>query len=166
MATNQQGIAITIKAWLPTGKTLDEQLASLTLVKTAHASGDYAPLLGAAKIEAVQTDSKTRRIDEPSAGQKIIEGMTEALEYARAQPGLTPEQLERAGLKPYNSADYTTGLADPADANTSTATPADQDDAQAERPALDEPDGTVTEPAAQEEDHPMTKALRSKKAAA
>jgi len=63
MATNQTGIAIVIKAWLPTGKTLDEQLAALTLVKTAHETSDYAPLLAAAQIEAVQTDSKTRRVD-------------------------------------------------------------------------------------------------------
>lgn len=67
MATNQTGIAITIKAWLPTGKGLDEQFAALSLVKDAHASGDYAPLLGAAKIEAVQTDSKTRRVDDAPA---------------------------------------------------------------------------------------------------
>lgn len=119
MATNQQGIAITIKAWLPTGKTLDEQLGALTLVKNAHASGKYAELLEAAKIEAVQTDSKTRRIDETAQPQPTID--------------------------------------DP--------TPADQDDAIAERPALDEPDGTVTEPAVTEEEHPMTKALRGKKVA-
>lgn len=62
---NQTGIAITIRAWLPTGKTLDEQFAALSIVKTAHESGDYAPLLSAATIEAVQTEQKTRRRDEP-----------------------------------------------------------------------------------------------------
>ena len=40
MAINQSGIAITIKAFLPTGKTLDEQFAALLVVKTAHETGD------------------------------------------------------------------------------------------------------------------------------
>ena len=61
---NQTGIAINIKAWLPTGKTLDELLSALTIVKTAHESGDYAPLLAAASIEAVSTESKTRRMED------------------------------------------------------------------------------------------------------
>lgn len=93
MAINQQGIAITIKAWLPTGKTLDEQLASLTLVKQAHASGDYAPLLGAAQIEAVQTDSKTRRVGEASVPEPTIENPTPAAtdDAMAERPSLTEE---------------------------------------------------------------------------
>lgn len=126
MATNQTGIAITIKAWLPTGKTLDEQLASLTIVKTAHETGDYAPLLAAAQIEAVQTDSKTRRVGETPAATEV--------------PAPIPAAAE----------------------------PAATDDALAERPSLTEEDGTVTEPAVTEDEHPMTTALkadRKKKAA-
>lgn len=65
---NQTGIAIVIKAFLPTGKTLDEQFAALSLVKTAHETGDYAPLLAAAGIDEVKTEQKTRRIeDQPAA---------------------------------------------------------------------------------------------------
>ena len=66
MAKNQTGIAITIKAFLPTGSTIDEQYNALTIVKDAHASGDYTALLKAAKVEEVKTEQKTRRVeDEP-----------------------------------------------------------------------------------------------------
>lgn len=64
MATNQTGIAIVIKAFLPIGKDLDQQLAALTVVKTAHETGDYAALLAAAKIDEVKTEQKTRRVDD------------------------------------------------------------------------------------------------------
>ena len=63
MATNQQGIAIGIKAFLPMGKSLDEQLAALNLVKTAHETGDYAALLAAAHDVEVKTEQKTRRVE-------------------------------------------------------------------------------------------------------
>lgn len=63
MATNQTGIAIVIKAWLPAGKTLDEQFEALSIVKQAHATGDYAPLLAAASVEEVKTEQKTRRVE-------------------------------------------------------------------------------------------------------
>lgn len=62
---NISGIAIVIKAFLPTGKTLDEQFAALNTVKTAHETGDYASLLSAAAIEEVKAEQKTRR--EPAA---------------------------------------------------------------------------------------------------
>lgn len=71
MATNQTGIAIVIKAFLPTGKTLDETYAALTVVKTAHETGNYAPLLALAKIDEVKTEQKTRRFEEAVA---IVEG--------------------------------------------------------------------------------------------
>lgn len=63
MATNQTGIAIVIKAFLPTGKTLDETFTALSIVKQAHETGDYAPLLAVAKVEEVKTEQKTRRVD-------------------------------------------------------------------------------------------------------
>lgn len=59
---NQSGIAISITAFLPTGKTLDEQLTALTIVKDAHASGDYAALLSSSVDVLVRTENKTRRI--------------------------------------------------------------------------------------------------------
>ncbi|OJF91186.1 hypothetical protein AX761_22730 [Rhizobium sp. 58] len=64
---NQTGIAITIKAFLPTGKTLDEQFAALSIVKAAHESGDYTALLKAAGVDEVKTEQKTRRVEEPTA---------------------------------------------------------------------------------------------------
>lgn len=62
---NQTGIAIVVKAFLPTGKTMDEQFNALSIVKTAHETGDYAPLLAAASVEEVKAEQKTRRIDDP-----------------------------------------------------------------------------------------------------
>ena len=66
MAKNQTGIAIVVKAWLPLGGSLESQIASLQLVKNAHATGDYTALLNAAKVEDVKAEQKTRRVeDEP-----------------------------------------------------------------------------------------------------
>lgn len=64
MAHNQTGIAIAIKAWLPTGKTLDEQFEALSLVKQAHETGDYSALLATATVEAVKTEQKNRRVED------------------------------------------------------------------------------------------------------
>lgn len=83
---NQTGIAIVIKAWLPTGKTLDEQFTALSIVKAAHESGDYAALLAASKIEGVQTEQKTRRIEDAPQGQQ---------QPAGEQPGEEGEQEPR-----------------------------------------------------------------------
>lgn len=62
--SNVTGIAIVIKAFLPTGKTLDEQFTALSIVKTAHETGDYSPLLAASQIDEIKTEQKTRRIDD------------------------------------------------------------------------------------------------------
>lgn len=69
MATHVSGIAITIKAFLPTGKTLDEQFTALSLVKEAHASGDYSAVLKAANIDEVKAEQKTRRVEEKPPAQ-------------------------------------------------------------------------------------------------
>lgn len=71
MAVNQTGIAITIKAFLPTGKTVDEQFEALKLMKDAHASGDYSAVLKAAIIDAVKSENKTRRVDEKTAEEPL-----------------------------------------------------------------------------------------------
>lgn len=63
MATNQNVIAISIKAFLPTGKTLDEQFAALSIVKNAHETGDYSALLAAAQDVEIKTEAKTRRVE-------------------------------------------------------------------------------------------------------
>lgn len=70
---NQPGIAIVIKAFLPTGKTLAEQHAALSLVMKAHETGNYAPLLAAATVDEVKTENKTRRVEDTPA--KTIEGL-------------------------------------------------------------------------------------------
>lgn len=63
MATNQNGIAITIKAWLPVQGTLEAQIDALTLVKTAHETGDYTALLNCSQIDEVKSEQKTRRVE-------------------------------------------------------------------------------------------------------
>ena len=63
MATNQPGIAITIKAWLPVEGPLEAQIEALTMVKQAHETGDYAPLLAAATIDEVKSEQRTRRVE-------------------------------------------------------------------------------------------------------
>lgn len=90
MATNQSGIAIVIKAWLPAGKTLDEQFEALSLVKTAHATGDYAPLLAAAKVEEVKTEQRTRRMEKEDGDAEPV-----ASEEDRAE--LPDRGRDRAG---------------------------------------------------------------------
>lgn len=80
MATNIAGIVIVIKAFLPTGKTLDEQFAALSIVKDAHAEGDYSKLLAAASIDEVKTEQKVRRMeDTPSvpSGSGPADGLAE-----------------------------------------------------------------------------------------
>ena len=99
MAKNQTGIAIVIKAFLPTGATIDEQFAALSIVKDAHASGDYTALLKAAKVDEVKTEQKTRRVDdEPAttAGTAETEKPQEqepAAEPAAEQPSEQPELI-------------------------------------------------------------------------
>lgn len=75
---NQTGISIVIKAFLPTGKSLDDQFNALSKVKEAHESGDYSTLLAAATIEEVKTEQKTRRVSDvvTDSGQKDIEDVT------------------------------------------------------------------------------------------
>ncbi|RUX03173.1 MAG: hypothetical protein E5V51_00105 [Mesorhizobium sp.] len=86
---NQTGIAIVIKAFLPTGKTLDEQFAALSIVKTAHETSDYAALLKAASIEDVKTEQKTRRIEEQP---QTTAGSTSQTETTSThEPGTTGE---------------------------------------------------------------------------
>ena len=75
MAINQSGIAIVVKAFLPTGKTLDEQFAALSIVKTAHETGDYAALLRAAQDVEIKTEAKTRRIEEVAREGENIHGI-------------------------------------------------------------------------------------------
>lgn len=64
MATNQTGIAIIIKAWLPVSGPISEQITKLQMVEAAHSTGDYAELLKAASVEDIKTEQKTRRVED------------------------------------------------------------------------------------------------------
>lgn len=57
----ETGIAITIRAFLHTGKTLDEQFAALTMMKEAHETGDYTKVLAVAQIDEIKAEPKSRR---------------------------------------------------------------------------------------------------------
>lgn len=104
MAHNQTGIAIVIKAFLPTGKTLDETFMALSIVKRAHESGDYAPLLAAAKVEEVKTEQKTRRVE----AEPVTEETTNAKPVAQEENA--SEHVDRGGPVP-NPEDH--AVADP-----------------------------------------------------
>lgn len=94
MAVNQQGIAIVIKAFLPTGKTLDEQFNALSMVKEAHASGDYSTVLKAAQIDEVKAEQKTRRVEE--AAPAVVEDAGEpATANQPADDAEIPEFLKK-----------------------------------------------------------------------
>jgi hypothetical protein len=104
---NQTGIAIVIKAFLPTGKSLDEQFAALSIVKTAHETGDYSALLKAAKIEVVGTEQKTRRIETgpDTDGQAGEDGQTKPDPEAKAVDDAAQAMAEAEGRKPADDAD-------------------------------------------------------------
>lgn len=106
MAINQPGIAINIKAFLPTGKTLDEQFNALTIVKTAHETGDYSALLAASQDVEVKTESKTRRIEEKPEPQAAT--TPEPTECQDAPIGLTemPETAPEGEPSLQDVADY------------------------------------------------------------
>lgn len=92
MAKNQTGIAIVIKAFLPAGKSLDDQHEALSLVKRCHASGDYADLLKAAGIENVKTEMKTRRVEPLSpVMQDIVESLQAKDEPVQEAPPVAAE---------------------------------------------------------------------------
>lgn len=83
---NQSGIAISIVAFLPTGKTLDEQYAALTIVKSAHETGDYSALLKASLDVQVKTEQKTRRVEAgPTPEQIAAEAAAKAAAEAEAK---------------------------------------------------------------------------------
>ena len=66
---NQNGIAITIKGFLPTGTTLEEQFAAMSLVRAAQ--GDFSQLADLAlEMTEVTFDAqiKTRREPKPEGG--------------------------------------------------------------------------------------------------
>lgn len=96
MAKNQTGIAIVIKAFLPTGSTIDEQFAALSLVKDAHASSDYTVLLKAAKVDEVKTEQKTRRVDDEPA--TTAENSTGTAETEKTEDGGERTEDEQPNL--------------------------------------------------------------------
>ncbi len=61
MATLQQGVEITIRAFLPVGKSLEEQHDALTLVKEAKTSGKFDALLDKSLDLVVKTEMRNRR---------------------------------------------------------------------------------------------------------
>jgi len=79
MAKNQSGVEITIKAFLPTGKTVDQQFTALTLIKEAKETGDFSAMIGACEDVSIKTTVRSRRVEEPKAEAPapIINGYAE-----------------------------------------------------------------------------------------
>lgn len=102
MATNQTGVQIVIKAWLPVTGSISEQITKLQMVETAHTTGDYAELLKAATVEDIKAEQKTRRIeDAPAAAATNAAneaGSTDETRFTEAmdalQPAGDPEQMK------------------------------------------------------------------------
>lgn len=69
MAKNQSGVEITIKAFLPTGKTVDQQFSALTLIKEAKETGDFSAMIGACEDVSIKTTVRSRRVEEPKAAE-------------------------------------------------------------------------------------------------
>lgn len=105
---NQTGIAIVIKAFLPTGKTLDEQFNALSIVREAHATGDYATLLKAASVEDVKTEQKTRRIEDKTAAETFDPNDPD---FAEIETEAAPDDAEN-GPVGTQGIDPDTGIAD------------------------------------------------------
>jgi hypothetical protein len=101
---NQTGIAITIKAFLPTGKTIDEQFRALSIVKEAHELGTYSTLLNAAIVEEVKTEQKTRRIEDapPATNDHVAEG---AEKFPEPEAKTEPETEAKPDPKPEPATD-------------------------------------------------------------
>lgn len=65
---NQNGIAVTIKGFLPTGKTLDEQFSAMSLVRAAQGNTyEIAELINSLTDFSFDAQMKTRR--EPKASE-------------------------------------------------------------------------------------------------
>lgn len=97
---NQTGVAIYIKAFLPTGKTLDEQFEALSLIKEAKTTGKFDAVLAQAIDVEVRTESKTRRIEEAPATTTVVltePVVTEAIEQPMSEVMTTDEAT---ALKP------------------------------------------------------------------
>lgn len=100
MAKNETGIAIVIKAFLPTGKSLDENFNALYLVKSAHETGDYSALLAKATVEDVKTEQKTRRVEDPAPQPKIEDGGGSVTTTPTLDEGGKPAALTEAPSEP------------------------------------------------------------------
>ena len=66
---NQNGIAVTIKGFLPTGKTLDEQFHAMSLVRGAQDDDSaMAELINSLTDFTFDAQMKTRREPKPEGG--------------------------------------------------------------------------------------------------
>lgn len=66
---NQNGIAITIKGFLPIGKTMDEQFEAMGLVRDAQEDVQALPALAYGLIDfSFDAQMKTRREPKPEGG--------------------------------------------------------------------------------------------------
>jgi hypothetical protein len=73
---NQTGIAITIKAFLNTGTSAEDQYKALGVLMDAQKSGDYTKLLGMSTVEEVKAEQKTRRVAAPAPAANTAQQTT------------------------------------------------------------------------------------------
>jgi hypothetical protein len=64
MARTQPGLVISIKAFIPLTRDLNQNLEALTLAKQAHETGDYSHLIAAATVDEVKVEQRSRRVED------------------------------------------------------------------------------------------------------
>jgi hypothetical protein len=78
MATNKTGVAINIRAFLPTGTGIDENFMALAMVKDARDTGDYSKVLAASTIDEIAFKQVNRRVPDAAAPATTTEALLEA----------------------------------------------------------------------------------------
>jgi hypothetical protein len=100
MARTQAGLVISIKAFIPLTRDLNQNLEALTLAKQAHESGDYSALIAAAQVDEVKVEQRSRRVeDAPVAPPAVplLEVMGEPSAEVEAEPEFTSRRNVLAG---------------------------------------------------------------------
>lgn len=79
MAKTLNGVMIKIVAFLETGTSIDEQLASLTALKAAHETGNYGEVIGKSRIIKVSSEARRQRFEEETVDDAVQTDIEDAI---------------------------------------------------------------------------------------
>lgn len=97
MARTQAGLVISIKAFIPLTRDLNQNLEALTLAKVAHETGDYSALIAAAQVDEVKVEQRSRRVEDAPVAPEPAGPLLAAME--EEAPEAEPEfRSSRAGI--------------------------------------------------------------------